>query len=207
MQKRPTLHDASQLMIDIQSQQVTLWHFGMHVQGSAADRAGVIQGDEVLAVDGTDVTKVPPFDVATLIAGSRGSASRPGGASDASTSASRSVPSATASATAASPGEVSLLLLGQDGKVKEVTIERGLAREVTNPVKYKLKNAAGQRMGLVALSAFNARAAPELKVQVPPFFSSPPSPTPLLLVLNEWEHGIHATIMHMLTGGLLRSHV
>jgi hypothetical protein len=58
-------------------------------------------------------------------------------------------------------------LLGKDGKVKEVTIERGCPREVNNPVKYRLRNVgAGQKVGMVLLSAFNARAAPELKVGI-----------------------------------------
>ena len=46
-----------------------VWVLGM-IKGAAADRAGVRQGDEVLSVDGHDVSGLSPFKVAGLLQGS-----------------------------------------------------------------------------------------------------------------------------------------
>ena len=45
-----------------------MWVLGM-MKDAAADRAGVRQGDEVLAIDGVDVTSLSPFKAAGLLQG------------------------------------------------------------------------------------------------------------------------------------------
>lgn len=62
---------------------------------------------------------------------------------------------------------MSLLLRSADGRTRTVEMERARAREVTNPVRYRLRSLSNgaRKVGYVALSAFNARAAPELRVR------------------------------------------
>ena len=137
------------------------------MQGLAAERGGVVQGDELLAVDGTDVSRRPPFDAASLIA--RPLPSRAVGHPARASAPALAGPAPAAAPAAAAEGatRVSLLLRGADGRTRRVEMERARAREVTNPVRYRLRSLSNgaRKVGYVALSAFNARAAPELRVR------------------------------------------
>ena len=48
-----------------------VWVLGM-IKGGAADRAGIRQGDEILKVDGQEISSLSPFKVAGLLQGADG---------------------------------------------------------------------------------------------------------------------------------------
>eukprot|EP00892_Ulva_mutabilis_P000861 jgi/Ulvmu1/10776/UM069_0010.1 len=157
------------------------WVVGL-VKGAAADRAGIRQGDEVVAVDGAPVADLNPFEVATLICTPPPTLPTPPPAATAvadSASATTAAaiefltappvraPGAAAPAATAGGDEgaegARVRVVHEDGTTEEVAVARGRAAQAANPVTARMGR--GSR-GIVQLRTFNNRAVPEIKAAV-----------------------------------------
>lgn len=85
-------------------------------QGLAADRVGIVQGDEILTVDGTDVDRRSPFDTASLIASPPPSVPT-NGSNSPSSEVTAAATSPASSMSGPAEAAVVLQVLGTDGKV------------------------------------------------------------------------------------------
>lgn len=131
------------------------------------------QGDEVVAVDGSSVADLNPFEVATLIATAPqpraatppdSTAAITAAAVEFSTGAEARAPGAAAPRDAAQPAEdvATVRVVHDDGAAEDVLVARGRAAPARNPVSAKM--ARGGR-GFVQLRTFNNRAVPEIRVR------------------------------------------
>lgn len=159
---------------------VHAWALSMlAVQGSAAEQAGMRQGDEVVAVDGRTVADLNPFEVASLIAtapkpapppplppaGDSAGASSSAGTFSFATSPARASPGAERGAAVAqgdAGATAAVRVVHEGGEVEEVHVARGKVAQAANPVSAKM--ALGGR-GIIQLRTFNNRAVPAIKVR------------------------------------------
>lgn len=106
-----------------------VWVLGL-IKGSAADFAGMSQGDEILSVDGESTRGKSPFQVSSQIQGGPDSP--------------RAVDIAVAKAAS--------------GKVERVTLQRPASQALQSPVKSELRKEGRRKVGYIRLSSFNALA-------------------------------------------------
>jgi len=115
------------------------WVVGV-VAGSAAEKAGIVQGDRVVGVDGADVATMRPFDVASLVA--RGGS---GGGEE-----------------GARPAPLSLSLRSLDGAPREVAGIPRPAAPTAPPAVTQVRLDARSGVGTVVLDGLNARSRDEV---------------------------------------------
>lgn len=129
-----------------------VWVLGL-IQGSAADQAGLQQGDQLLELDGQPLGGRSPFEVASLLQGVEGGADGGGGAAE---------------APPQPPPPVALKFRKfSDGSLASAVLPRP-ATALPSPVTARLEPARGgaPATGVIRLSSFNARAQRDVAAAV-----------------------------------------
>ncbi len=130
-----------------------VWVVGL-IRGSAADTAGIHQGDEIIAADGSSVLGKSPFEVASLL--------RPSEEDEKENETAVAVSPASFGSTngngSSSTNEVKIRVKRLDGSVDTLTLNRPNRPATPSPVVYKLERKKNQVVGYLKLISFNARA-------------------------------------------------
>jgi C-terminal processing protease CtpA/Prc len=145
-----------------------VWVVGL-IRGSAADKAGMQQGDEIISADGTSVLDKSPFAVASLLQGpaeveEEQQKSQPLSLPAVATTTTTAAASSFGLTNQSNPSEVKIQVKKLDGSVADLLLTRPSRPATPNPVVYKLErkktsgNAASTAVGYIKLSSFNARA-------------------------------------------------
>ena len=117
-----------------------VWVVGIS-KGSAADLAGLEQGDQILAVAGRPLGAASPFQASAMISNPDGDGDGDGDG-----------------ASAGAPSLVELRARKASGQVEEYSVARPVV-QLASPVKYSLQaRAGGRRVGVVSIRSFTARA-------------------------------------------------
>lgn len=127
-----------------------IWVVGIS-KGSAADLAGLEQGDQLVSVDGKSMGGgITPFQASALIAG-------PGDDETPSTSGS-SDGSGSGTPQSTPVNEVALTVRKAGGRVERYNVPRP-AQQLASPVRYALQSrGGGRKVGVVSIKSFTARA-------------------------------------------------
>lgn len=130
-----------------------VWVVGL-IRGSAADTAGMKQGDELIAANGKSVLGKSPFEVASLLQGP----------SDKEEEGGEKYPETAAfSSSSLSSSEVKIQVKRLDGNIADLTLVRPNRPTTPSPVISKLErkknnNGGTTAVGYIKLVSFNARA-------------------------------------------------
>jgi len=142
-----------------------VWVVGL-IRGSAAEKAGMEQGDEIISADGSSVLGKSPFAVASLL-------QAPAEEEEEQKNSQNGPAPALATTTAAAsfgltnqstPSEMKIQVKKLDGSTADLLLARPSRPSTPSPVVYKLERkktsgtASSTVLGYVKLSSFNARA-------------------------------------------------
>jgi len=158
-----------------------VWVVGIS-KGSAADVAGLEQGDQLIAVGGRQLEGVSPFQASALISTpweEEGEAAAAGSSNGSSSSSSSTAAAAAATAAAGSSSgdtqqssttstssTVPLTVRKASGRVEEFAVPRPVT-QLASPVRYSLQaRASGRKVGVVAIKSFTARAQRDVAAAV-----------------------------------------
>ena len=140
-----------------------VWVVGIS-KGSAADAAGLEQGDQIVAVGGARLGGLSPFQASALISGAADEEADEQQQQQASTSSSGSGSGSGSSGSSATT--VVLTVRKSDGRTLDVAVPRAPQR-LASPVSYSLqRRAGGRRVGVIAVKSFTARAQRDVAAAV-----------------------------------------
>jgi C-terminal processing protease CtpA/Prc len=130
-----------------------VWVVGL-IRGSAAEGAGMRQGDELVLADGAPLAARSPFQVASLLQGADAGEGVAG-----------------EGAPAPAPSEVRLTVRHLDGSTQEVALQRAPRPATPSPVVSRLERpggpgSGGGAVGYVKLRSFDARAQRDVAAAV-----------------------------------------
>jgi carboxyl-terminal processing protease len=136
-------------------------------KGSAADVAGLEQGDQLVAVAGRRLDGVSPFQASALISAPLEGADGDSGSSTTTTSSSTAAStSGRGEAAAADPAAVVLTVRKAAGRVEDFAVPRPVT-QLASPVRYALQTRAGGRVvGSILIKSFTARAQRDVAAAV-----------------------------------------
>ena len=129
-----------------------VWVVGIS-RGSAADAAGLEQGDQITAVAGRRLGGLSPFQASAMISGGD---EEGGGGDDAPSSSSSS---------SSGGSSVTLAVRKADGRAEEFVVARA-PQQLASPVRSSLATRGGVRVGVVAVKSFTARAQRDVAAAV-----------------------------------------
>jgi carboxyl-terminal processing protease len=158
-----------------------VWVVGIS-KGSAADVAGVEQGDQLVSVDGARLAGLSPFQVSTLISNPREGDDGDGGSPNSS-------PSSSGGGAGGGSGDtVALSVRKAGGQVARYAVPRPSVT-LASPVKYGITSRGGSRVGVISIKSFTARAQRDVAAAIQELTARGADELELDLRDNRWAGG------------------